>query len=98
MAELRPAYLVHGDDHGAIAERRARLRALVEREEGASVVVLEVERATPAELAALTLAVGRRVILVDGVERWRAADVEKHLRAGAGAGTGAGGVPPQMTV
>src|SRR6202007_3134900 len=76
MAELRAAYLIHGDDHGAIAERRARLRALVEREEGGSVEALEGERATPAglaaELAAMTLAVGRRVILVDGVERWRA--------------------------
>jgi hypothetical protein len=32
MAELKPAYLVHGDDHGAIAERRAGLRALAEGE------------------------------------------------------------------
>jgi DNA polymerase-3 subunit delta len=93
---LKPAYLVHGDDHGAIAERRARLRALVEGDEGGSVEVLEGERATPAalagELAAMTLAVGRRVILVEGVERWRAADVEKHL------GAGAGEIPPQTTV
>ena len=32
-------------------------------------------------LAAMTLTVGRRVILVEGVERWRHADVEKHLAA-----------------
>ena len=31
MAELKPAYLIHGDDHGAVAERRAGLRTLVER-------------------------------------------------------------------
>ena len=99
MADLRAAYLIHGDDHGALAERRARLRARVEHGdfgEGASVEVLEGERATPAalagELAAMTLAVGRRVILVEGVERWRAGDVEKHL------GAGAGEVPPQTTV
>jgi len=96
MAELRAAYLIHGDDHGAIAERRARLRALVEREGGGGAEVLEGERATPAalaaELAAMTLAVGRRVILVDGVERWRAADVEKHLQGDAGE------IPPQTTV
>ena len=28
VAELKPAYLIHGDDHGAVAERRAGLRAL----------------------------------------------------------------------
>lgn len=85
MAELKPAYLIHGDDHGAVAERRAGLRTLVEREEGgsASVELLEGDAATPAgvaeALATLTLAIGRRVIMVEGVERWRQADVEKQL-------------------
>jgi len=85
MAELKPAYLIHGDDHGAIAERRAGLRALAEGQEGgsASVELLEGDAATPAgvaeALAAMTLAIGRRVIIVEGVERWRQADVEKHL-------------------
>jgi DNA polymerase-3 subunit delta len=86
MAQLRPAYLIHGDDHGAIAERRAGLRALAEAEGGggASVELLEGEEATPAgvaqALAAMTLSVGRRVIIVEGVERWRPADVESQLR------------------
>jgi DNA polymerase-3 subunit delta len=85
MAELKPAYLIHGDDHGAVAERRAGLRALAEGEgEGASSVeLLEGESASPAgvaeALAALTLAIGRRVIVVEGVERWREADVEQQL-------------------
>jgi DNA polymerase-3 subunit delta len=84
MAELKPAYLVHGDDHGAIAERRAGLRALGEGDAGAgSVELLEGDAGTPAAvaqaLAMMTLATGRRVILVEGVERWRQADVEKHL-------------------
>ncbi|HTD09938.1 MAG TPA: hypothetical protein VK680_13710 [Solirubrobacteraceae bacterium] len=85
MPELKPAYLIHGDDHGAVAERRAGLRTLVEREEGgsASVELLEGDAATPAgvadALAAMTLAIGRRVIMVEGVERWRQADVEKQL-------------------
>jgi DNA polymerase-3 subunit delta len=96
MAELRAAYLIHGDDHGAIAERRARLRALVEREDGGSAEALDGDRATPAglagELAAMTLVLGRRVLLVDGVERWRGADVEKHL------GAGSAEIPPQTTV
>jgi DNA polymerase III subunit delta len=85
MAELKPAYLIHGDDHGAVAERRAGLRTLVESQEGggASVELLEGDAATPAgvadALAAMTLAIGRRVIMVEGVERWRQADVEKQL-------------------
>jgi DNA polymerase III subunit delta len=85
MPELKPAYLIHGDDHGAVAERRAGLRTLVEREErgSASVELLEGDAATPAgvadALAMMTLAIGRRVIMVEGVERWRQADVEKQL-------------------
>jgi DNA polymerase III subunit delta len=92
MAELKPAYLIHGDDHGGIAERRAGLRALVERGDGGagSVELLEGESATPAAvaraLAAMTLPLGdtpsggsERVILVDGVERWRESEVEEHL-------------------
>ena len=42
MPSFKPAYLIHGDDHGRIGERRARLRAMAERESGASgVEVLE---------------------------------------------------------
>jgi DNA polymerase III subunit delta len=84
MADLKPAYLIHGDDHGAIAERRAGLRALAQREGGTdSVESLEGESATPAgvagALAAMTLTIGRRVILVDGAERWKQAEVERSL-------------------
>jgi len=85
MSELKPVYLIHGDDHGALAERRAGLRALAEaqRGAGANVELLEGEEATAAgvarALAAMTLALGRRVIIAEGVERWRDADVETHL-------------------
>jgi len=84
MAELKPVYLIHGDDHGAVAERRGSLRALAEREGGSdSVESLEGESATPAgvagALAAMTLTVGRRVILVDGVERWKQPEIEESL-------------------
>ncbi|HEY2718935.1 MAG TPA: DNA polymerase III subunit delta [Solirubrobacteraceae bacterium] len=84
MAELKPAYLIHGDDHGAVAERRAGLRALAEAPGAeAAVELLEGEDATPAgvaaALSAMTLAVGQRVIVVEGVERWREADVEQQL-------------------
>jgi len=87
MADLKPAYLIHGDDHGAVAERRAGLRTLAEGGLGASasVELLEGDAATPGgvavALAAMTLAIGRRVIMVEGVERWRQADVEKDLVA-----------------
>jgi DNA polymerase III subunit delta len=83
--ELKPAYLIHGDDHGAIAERRARLRALAEAEAdgAANLELLEGEAATPAGVAAalatMTFAVGRRVILVDGAERFKQAEVERDL-------------------
>jgi DNA polymerase-3 subunit delta len=85
VPELGPAYLIHGDDHGAVAGRRARLRALAESGAGGmgSVEVLEGDSASPAgvaaALAAMTLSVGRRVIIVEGAERWRQADVESQL-------------------
>lgn len=80
--ELKCAYLFHGDDHGRIAERRAGLRALAERESGAQgLEVFEGEDATPdavaAALAALTLALGRRFVIVDGVERWKDGETEQ---------------------
>ncbi len=85
MPELKPAYLIHGDDHGAVAERRAGLRALAESQgDAASVELLAGDAATPAgvagALAAMTFALGQRVIMVEGVERWKEADVEQHLR------------------
>jgi DNA polymerase-3 subunit delta len=98
MAELKPAYLIHGDDHGAIAERRAGLRALVEAgpDGSAGLELLEGDAATPAgaaaALAAMTLAVGHRVIVVDGAERWRQADVEGELAPALKA------MPPDCTI
>jgi DNA polymerase III subunit delta len=78
---LKPAYLIHGDDHGRIAERRANLRTLAERESGAQgLEVLEGDDATAeavvAALSALTFALGRRFVIVDGVERWKDAEAE----------------------
>jgi DNA polymerase III subunit delta len=84
MSGLRAAYLVHGDDHGAVAERKARLAAVVDAEgaqtsreqlAGSAASTAEVAEA----LAALRLGIGRRVIIVDGVERWKEAEVEQLL-------------------
>jgi len=86
VAELKPAYLIHGDDHGRVAERRARLRALAERTSGAhGVEILEGEgasaEAVASALSAMTFALGRRFVIVDGVERWKDAEIEPVLRA-----------------
>jgi DNA polymerase-3 subunit delta len=84
VANLKPAYLVHGDDHGRIAERRAALRTLAERESGAAGLELfEGEAGTPEAVAvalqSMTFAIGRRFVVVDGVERWSEKDVEAHI-------------------
>lgn len=84
MPSFKPAYLIHGDDHGRIGERRARLRALAEQESGASGVELfEGETATPeavaAALSAMTFAIGRRFLIVDGVERWKDGEVAETV-------------------
>lgn len=84
MPELKPAYLIHGDDHGRVGERRAGLRALAERESGSGgLESFEGDAATPeavaGALAAMTFAIGRRFIIVDGVERWKDADVKAHV-------------------
>jgi DNA polymerase-3 subunit delta len=79
---LKPAYLLHGDDHGKLAERRARLRGLGESI-GADIEFLEGDAATPdaaaAALAAMTLVGGPRVIIVDDVQRWKDKDVKERL-------------------
>ena len=86
MPSFKPAYLIHGDDHGRIAERRARLRALAEAESGSGgVEVLEGDAATPeqaaAALQAMTFALGRRFVIVEGVERWKPTDLEPLQQA-----------------
>jgi DNA polymerase-3 subunit delta len=80
VPSFKPAYLIHGDDHGRIAERRARLRAMAEAESGQSGVEVFEGDACTAEvvagaLAAMTFALGRRFVIADGVERWKEADV-----------------------
>jgi DNA polymerase-3 subunit delta len=73
---FKSAYLIHGDDHGRISERRARLRALAEAQSGVNgVEMFEGDGAAPdsvaAALNALTFAIGRRFLIVDGAEKWK---------------------------
>jgi DNA polymerase-3 subunit delta len=81
MPSWKAAYLICGDDHGRIAERRARLRALAEAESGAEGLELfEGEDSTPdnvaAAMSAMTLALSRRFLIADGVERWKDKDLD----------------------
>ena len=97
MANLKPAYLVHGDDHGRIAERRAALRTLAERDSGAAGLELfEGDAATPEAVAtalqSMTFAMGRRFVVVDGAERWSEKDVEAHIAPALA------GIAPHTTV
>src|SRR5919112_4706421 len=97
MAVFKPAYLIHGDDHGRIGERRSALRALAERESGSGgIECLEGDAATPeavaAALAAMTFAIGRRFVVVDGAERWKDADVTGVV------GPALAGLAPDTTV
>jgi DNA polymerase-3 subunit delta len=84
VATFKPAYLIHGDDHGRIGERRAALRKLAETESGSGgVEAFEGDAATPEAIAraldAMTFAIGRRFLVVDGAERWKEAEVKAHL-------------------
>ena len=83
---FKPAYLIHGDDHGRIAERRARLRALAESTSGAEgLELIEGDDSTPERVAAtvdaMTLALSRRFIIVDGVERWKDKELDPLVAA-----------------
>ncbi len=96
MPAFKPAYLIHGDDHGRIAERRARLRALAEAASGTQGIELFEGETASAEvvagaLSAMTFALGRRFLIVDGVERWKAADMALIEPALAS-------LPPETTV
>jgi DNA polymerase-3 subunit delta len=99
-AEIKPAYLISGSDEAKIARTRTRLRARAEREGGAGALELfeagEGRRAPDAEallgsLAAISLIVERRYLLVDGVEAWGKKDIERVAEA-------LGELPPETTV
>ena len=96
MPTFKAAYLIHGDDHGRISERRARLRALAESLSGAEgLEIFEGEQSTPETVAraldAMTLVMGRRFIIVDGTEGWK----EKDLAPLAAA---VGAIAPETTI
>ncbi|MGE5281728.1 MAG: DNA polymerase III subunit delta [Chloroflexota bacterium] len=97
---LASLYLIAGTDDAKIDATRARLRARAEGEGG--VAALEVfessegrgapdHEALIAAIPALSLTESRRYLLVDGVERWRAPQLEAVAASLAG-------LPPDLTL
>jgi DNA polymerase III subunit delta len=77
VADLKPVYLVHGDDDVKIDAWRGRVRARAEGDGQSTLEVLEEADAAAvvAATTALTLSVGPRYVLAEGVERWKDKDV-----------------------
>jgi DNA polymerase-3 subunit delta len=79
MAEVKPAYLVHGDDDVKLDGWRGRVRTRVAEDQGADLEVLRDEKLSGAAVAdalgLLTLGVGRRWLVADGVQDWKEKDV-----------------------
>jgi DNA polymerase-3 subunit delta len=76
MADLKPAYLVCGEDDTKIDAWRARVRRRAEAENGPGGLEsldarAEAPEAVAASLAALTFGGGTRYVMVDGVEAWK---------------------------
>jgi DNA polymerase-3 subunit delta len=81
MADLKPVYLIWGNDDVRLDAWRGRVRSRAQSEGSATTLeVLKDDRlsvqATVEAIGALTLSVGRRYLLVDGIERWSDRDLE----------------------
>ena len=81
MAELKPAYLVSGEDDAKIDSWRGRVRARAEAERGpGGLELFDGAASSPDEVAAalatLSFETGVRYLLVDHVEAWKAAQLD----------------------
>ena len=89
MADLKPAYLVCGDDDAKIDAWRARVRKRAEKERGpGGLETFDARQADPAEvagsLAMLSFDTATRYLLVDDVAAWKAGQLgplEEALKA-----------------
>ncbi|MDQ3587073.1 MAG: DNA polymerase III subunit delta [Actinomycetota bacterium] len=86
MAELKPLYLVCGDDDVKVDSWRARVRARAEAERGPGGLQSFDAKLTPPErvagaLAELTFETGTRYLLVDDAGAWKAGQLESLARA-----------------
>src|SRR4051794_18702053 len=81
MADLKPVYLVAGDDDERIDAWRGRVRARAEEERGPGGLESFDGRAqgpedVAAALAELSFATGTRYLLVEGADAWKAAQLD----------------------
>ena len=79
MADLKPVYLICGDDDSKIDAWRSRVRKRAEAENGPGALESfdarsEEAEAVVASLAALTFATGTRYLMVDDAGAWKAAE------------------------
>jgi DNA polymerase-3 subunit delta len=86
VASLKPAYLVCGDDDPKIDAWRTRVRKRAEEENGPGALEtfdakIDKPEAVAAALATLTFATGDRYILVDGIEAWKAGEIDPLERS-----------------
>ena len=86
MADLKPVYLVSGDDDVKIDAWRARVKKRAEDEGGQGALeqhdaVTMGPDALAADLAALTFATGTRYMLIEGVETWKAGQLDPIEKA-----------------
>jgi len=86
VADLKPVYLVHGDDDAKIDQWRGRLRKRAEAENGPGALEhFHAATATPddviASVSALTFATGTRYILAEEVNAWKAPALEPLVTA-----------------
>lgn len=84
MADPKPAYLLQGDDEVKIDGWRSRVRQRASDDPEATIEVFP-DRTPVEEIAAalssMTLAMGRRWMLVEGVERWKDKEVQSVVEA-----------------
>src|SRR3954449_1930417 len=86
VPDLKPVYLVCGDDDVKIDAWRARVKKRADDEGGqGSLEQHDASAMAPdalaADLAALTFATGTRYLLIEGVETWKAAQLEPVEKA-----------------
>jgi DNA polymerase III subunit delta len=81
VADLKPVYLVYGEDESKLDAWRTRVKRRAGEDGGAGALEeLDATSASPEDVAAamstLTFAVGRRYVVVEGVEGWKAGALE----------------------
>lgn len=96
MADLKPAYLVSGDDDAKIDVWRARVRRRADEERGpGGLEAFDAGASDPQEVAAalamLTFDPGTRYVLVDQVQGWKPPQLEPLLEA-------LGSLPPETVL